>query len=272
MSNKNYPFNPLPWHSAPHDGATDNQLGIYLDEATQRFVAGTRFTRWDGSVFKYGKSLATVLKNGQGAQNNSAPVNIANAATIVVGDRTTILALQSDDGVASNGVMADKELVGGYWVTGHAGATVQNRLIIDTDGVGVSSTGGNITLTFDGPISDAATTPFTEIVLNPYRYLNIATVDANYLSVMGVPACVVTATYWCWVQSWGPCWVRPGGGDTTPGNTINDRTAYFVGDGTVNFGTVIDALSRGHQLAGFCIDQTASGTSALPLIMLQISI
>jgi hypothetical protein len=268
----NLPFRPLNWDASPHDFGGDNQLGIYQDEATQRFIPGTRFARWDGSVFKYGKSLSTALKNGQGAQNNSATVNIANSATIVVGDRTTILALQSDDGVAGDGVMLDKELVGGYWVTGHAGANVQNRLIIDTDGVGVSGTGGNITLTFDGPISDAATTPFTEIVLNPYRYLNIATVDANYTSVMCVPASIVTATYFCWGQTWGPCWIRPGGGDTTPGDTINDRTAYFVGDGTVNFGTVIDALSRGHQVAGFCIDQTASGTSALPLIMLQISI
>ncbi len=89
---------------------------------------------------------------------------------------------------------------------------------------------------------------------------------------MGVPADNKTATYWCWIQSWGPCWVKPGGGDGTPGDTINDRTAYFVGDGTVNFGTVIEALEIGHQLAGFCIDVTASGTSALPLIMLQISI
>lgn len=272
MTSTNYPFNPIEFQGMPHDYAGDNQLGIYQEEAIQRYVPGTRFTRWDGSVFKYGKSRSTALKNGQGAQNNSATVNIANSATIVVGDRSTILALQSDDGVGANGAMADKELVGGYWVTGHAGATVQNRLIIDTDGVGVNGTGGNIILYLDGPISNAATTPFTEIVLNPYRYLNIATVDANYLSVMCVPAAVVTATYYFWGQTWGPCWIRPGGGDTTPGNTINDRTAYFVGDGTVNFGTVIDALSRGHQVAGFCIDQTANGTSALPLIMLQISI
>ncbi len=271
MGSTNFPFNPLPFHASPHDFAGDNNLGIYQNEATQRYVPGTRFTRWDGSVFKYGKSLTTALAPGLGAFNDSAIVNIATSATIAVGDRSSVIVADATAGVAADGVLVDKELVGGHWVTGHAGVTVQQRLIVDTDGIGVTGVGGNITVFFDGPISDAATTPFTEVTLNPYRYLSIPTVDANYKSVMGVPAAPTTGTYYCWIQSWGPCWMRPGGGDTSPGDTANDRTAVFVGDGSVNF--VNDTtLENGYQVAGFCIDVTTNGTSALPLIMLQISI
>lgn len=271
MTSTNFPFNPIGFQGSPHDFAGDNNLGIYQEEATQRYVPGTRFTRWDGSVFKYGKSRDAALKSGFGAFNDSTAVNISvTAPTLTEGDRSMILVFASGDGVGADGVLAEKELVGGYFVTGHGVTTVQNRLIIDTDGVGVTGVGGNITLHFDGPISDTLATPFTEVVLNPYRYLKKE--GGQYQSVMGVPAANITATYFCWIQTWGPCWVTPGGGDTTPGDTINDRAAYFVGDGTVNFGTVIDALAIGHQLAGFCIDETASGTSALPLIMLQISI
>ena len=229
-----YPFHPLDWASEPKDFSGDNQLGVYAMEATQRHVPGRRFTTWDGRVFKYGKSRDAALKSGFGAANDSTAVNISvTGATVAAGDRTTVLAFASGDGVDADGVCADKELVGGYWVTGHGVTTVQNRLIIDTEGVGVSGTGGNITLTLDGPVSNALTTPFTEVVLNPYRYLKKG--GGDYYSVMGVPAVNVTAAYWCWIQSWGPCWVTPGGGDTTPGNSANDRTAIFVGDGSVNF-------------------------------------
>lgn len=273
MSSTNYPFNPIGFQGSPHDAATDNQLGIYLDEAIQRFVPGTRFTRWDGSVFKYSKSKSVSLLAGRGAANYSSVVNISvSLPTITAGDRTAILPFASGDGVATDGVLVDKELVGGYLVTGHAGAVVMNRLIIDTEGIGVSGTGGSIKLTFDGPFSDALTTPFTEVVLNPYRYLGVNEDAHDYQAVMVVPACVVTATYYFWGQSWGPCWITPGGADNVPGNSADDRALYFVGDGSVNGGTVIDALSRGHQLAGFLIDETASSTGGLPLVMLQISI
>jgi len=265
-----YPFNPVDWPAGPHDFTGDNNLGIYVDDSTQRYVPGTRLTTWDGRVFKYSGSKGALL-SGFGAFNDSTAVNISvTAATIVAGQRTIPLAFASGDGYAGDGVCADKELVGGYYVTGHGVSTVQNRLIIDTDGVGVSGTGGTITLYLDGPISNALTTPFTEVVLNPYRYLTRNS-GGEYQSVMGVPAANRTSTYWGWIQSWGPCWVTPGGADSVPGNSAEDRTVVFVGDGSVNGVTAI-TLENGYQVAGFIIDETANGTGALPLVMLQISI
>ena len=234
-----------------------------------RFNYGDTFTLPDGRVFKYGNTIAACL-SGYGAANAAGAVNIAVAmpGSIVAGDRTATITVASGDDYAANGVVAKDELSGGYFVTGPGAATVQNRQIIAN--AAVASGGGTCLVTLDGPFSNALTTPYTEVVLNPYRYLSKG-VDLEYHAFMGVPALNVTSTYKAWFQSWGPCWVAPGGGDTSPGDTINDRTAVFVGDGSVNF--VNDTLlESGYQVAGFCIDQTASGTSALPLLMLQISI
>jgi len=264
-----FPCNPIDWQGSPHDWTGDNQLGIYINDDTQRYVPGTRLTTWDGRVFKYSGSKGALLA-GFGAMNNSAAVNISvTAATIAAGDRTIDLAFGAADGYAGDGVLAEKELVGGYYVTGHAVSTVQNRCIIDTDGVSASGVGATITLYLDGPISNALTTPFTEVVLNPYRYLNKGILE--YQAVMGVPAANRTSTYWGWIQTWGPCWVTPGGADAVPGNSANDRSVVFVGDGSVNGVTAI-TLKNGYQVAGFIIDETANGTGALPLVMLQISV
>ncbi len=86
---------------------------------------------------------------------------------------------------------------------------------------------------------------------------------------MCVPNYPATTGYNFWGQTEGPCWVVPGGADATPGDTANDRTAYFVGDGSVNFGTSL-VVESGYQKAGYCIDPTVSGTSAMPLVFLQL--
>ena len=272
MSLIHYPKTPLPVGATPQDLSGTTNLGFYLDEATQRYVPGTRGITWDGRVFKYAKSRSAALLSGYGAHNDSIAVNISvTGATVTAGDLSSVLVFASGDGVDAGGVCADGELIGGYWVTGHGASTVQNRCIEDTDGVGITGAGGNITLYFDGPVSDTLATPFTEVVLNPYRYLVRQSAADGYASVMGVPACNVTAASYCWIQSWGPCWVTPGGSDASPGDTFHDRTAIFVGDGSVNF-VKNSTLENGYQIAGFCIDETASGTSALPLVMLQISI
>ncbi len=69
----------------------------------------------------------------------------------------------------------------------------------------------------------------------------------------------------------GPCWCTPGGADSTPGDSANDRSVVFVGDGSVNGVTAI-TLENGYQVAGFIIDPTEVGTGCMPLVMLQISI
>jgi len=264
------PYNPIPWNGSPHDHTGDNVLGIYTEETTQRYVCGTRLTTWDGRVFKYSRCITACLA-GYGAQNDSGIINmnVALNQNTVVGDRTVSWLLDAGAGYGLDGTVAEDELAGAYIIMGHGATDVRmNRLIMSNE-AGIN--GDAIELVLDGPCSDAATTPFSEILLNPYRYLT-RNVNGVYLSVMCVPAVNVDALEYFWGQTWGPCWLVPGGADATPGNTAEDRQVYFVGDGSTNGGKALSGAVEGEQKAGFIIDSTVGASNAAPFVMLQLSI
>jgi len=245
------------------------EQGIVSLETVQRHIFGRRAITWDGKVFKYCHSLGTLL-SGFGAaniatQNIGAVIPVAAA----VGDPEITVTIASGDGYAGDGVIAKNELVGALLVCGNGESLVQNRTIMAN--TAVAANGGTCRLRLDYPIANimTAASSYVEIVMNPYKYLSKGAYE--YHAFMCVPAVNAASGYNFWGQTWGPCWVCPGGADATPGNTVNDRTAYFVGDGSVNFGTSL-TVETGYQIAGFCIDNTAGPVSALPLIMLQLSI
>ena len=267
------PFNPIIWPAVPHDFTGDNNLGYYTTEATQRYIWGTRGITWDGKVFKYSRSKDTTLYSGMGAQNGASAVvarliNSNTTIAIVPGDRSTVITLAGTEGYGGDGKLAKDELCGAQMVIGHgSAATAETRTVI---GNTVLTGAGTSTIYVDAPWAYDHAAGFMELPLNAYGYL---ITDNASASVMGIP-CRSTATsgLHLWIQTWGPCWVSPGGADSTPGDTVDDRQVFFVADGSVNGGTYINASAdRGHQLAGFIMD-TTQGNGAMPMVMLQISI
>ncbi len=266
------PFNPIIWPAVPHDFTGDNQLGYYTAETTQRYVWGTRGITWDGKIFKYARSKDT-MKPGYGAMN-SATIDISDFLdsnhpdTIKVGDRSiqfTVTSTATFDG----GAIAEDELVGAQYVTGHgSNTTLEQRTVVGNTGIAASTT-GNITVDVDYPFAIEHATGFNELPLNPYGYLSHT--DPGIGSVMGMPNRVATTGQMLWIQTWGLCWITPGGADATPGDEQNDREVVFVGDHTVN-GANTATLENGYQHAGFITDSTESGTGTMPMVMLQISV
>jgi len=246
---------------------------LYKQSATQLFRYGKRIMTWDGRVFRYGGSK-TALLSGFGAFNYytvSLHGTFAVVPTaIAVGQNWADVTISASMGYGAGG-FAEDELVGGYIVVGHGTSKVENRCIVKNQVM--TDAGGTMRLWVDGAFETAQTksTDGAELYPNPYKYLGKGSLECN--AVMGVPAINVTSTYSAFIQTWGPCWVTPGGADSSPGNTINDRECYFVGDGSVNAGTYIAASESGkaYQRAGFMIDTTAIGTGGLPLLMLQIT-
>jgi hypothetical protein len=244
--------------------------GLYKQHEDQQYHYGTRHITKDGRVFKYSGSK-TALLSGFGAANYFAAANQNGAvlpAAVAVGDTKIAVTIASDDGYGG-GAIAEDELVGGYVVMGHGESLVQNRLIVKN--TAISTAGGTMYITVDGAIEQVMTisSSYCEILFNPYRYLGKGALQYN--AFMCVPSQNVTSGYNFWGQTWGPCWVVPGGADTTPGNTIHDRMMYFVGDGSVNGGDYL-AAAEAYQPAGFILDSTSPSISACPFIMLQISI
>lgn len=245
--------------------------GLFKASTDQLFWFGKRLMTFDGKVFKYGHAKSALL-SGYGAANNfpvSKHITYAVLpAAITVGDKFANVTCPASAGYASTGFAKD-ELVGGYLVVGHgAAATTQNRTIVRSDAVGASS--ATIRLWVDTPFTIAETTSQgAEAYPNPYGYLYQGNLEHN--AFMGVAQEPVASGSNAWIQTWGPCWVVPGGGDTTPGEGSNNRMMYFVGDGSVNSGLSV-TIENGYQPAGFLIDTTSASVAAMPLIMLQISI
>jgi len=277
--NFTYPHGPLSWIASPNDFTGSNNLGIYAQETTQRYIYGTRYIMWDGRVFKYGNAV-TALRSSFGAANytsNATQNGAALPTAIVAGDRTVQITIANTNGYGG-GAIAENELAGSYLEIQCTDCPAITRGIVGNDYV--STAGGVINVTLDFPVPQAYPTSgsWCDMILNPYRYLGNIEGSSNlgYQAWMGIPVDDITATYNCWIQTWGPCYVVAGGGDSTPGDTAGDRTVYFVGDGSINGGTAV-TIESGFQKAGFIIDATATiaGGSAgggVPIVMLQISI
>lgn len=246
----------------------DNNL--YKQSATQLFRYGKRVMTWDGRVFRYAGSKTALLAGFGAANYFTVSKHVACAVlptAIAAGQDWADVTVGASNGYGSGGY-AEDELVGGYIVVGHGTSKVENRCIVKNQYM--SASGGTMRIWVDGPFQTAQTvsTDSAELYPNPYKYLGKGSLEYN--AFMGVPAINVTSTYNAFIQTWGPCWITPGGADTTPGDSANDRTVVFVGDGSVNGATAI-TLENGYQVAGFMIDTTANGTGALPLVMLQIT-
>ncbi len=266
-----YPFNPIIWPAVPHDFTGDNNLGYYTTETTQRYTWGTRGITWDGKVFKYSRSKDT-LYAGYGAKNAASIdvsdlINSNHTLTISPGERSVLVTVAAGEGY-DNGAIAEDELAGAQFVVGHGSiATTEQRTVVGNESVVAG--GGVIMVYVDYPFAITHTTGFMELPLNAYGYLTRT--DPGICSIMGIPNITATTGQHLWIQTWGLCWCVPGGSDTTPGDTQNDREVVFVGDGSVN-GAATATLENGYQHAGFITDATETGTGTMPMVMLQISI
>lgn len=271
------PFNPVIWPAVPHDFTGNLNLGYYAQETTQRYVSGTRGMTWDGKVFKYGRSKAT-LKPGlgcvNGAQDDVSDLPSEDTTiAIVAGDTSTTLTLLATDAYDSSGGVAEDELAGGQFVIGHGGGSDYGETRTITSNTLLAAGGGTTIITVDAPWSIDHGTGFSETVLNPYHYMWLSDVPNGYASVMGMPNVAATPNQFFWMQTWGLCWITPGGADSTPGDSSGDRRVYFVGDGSVNGANYVDTSDDvGLQLAGFIVDGTETASGTMPMVMLQISI
>jgi len=265
------PFNPVDWPADPKDFTGNSNLGFYTTETTQRYTWGTRGITWDGKVYRYGRSKDT-LYAGYGAVNGASIdvsdlINSNHTLTISAGDRSVLVTVASTEGY-NEGAIAEDELAGAMFVVGHgAAATTETRTVIGNEYL--AAAGGTMMVYVDQPFALEHTTGFMELPLNPYGYL---LKPANHIaSVMGVPNITATTGQNLWIQTWGLCWCVPGGADADIGSEAANRECVFVGDGTVN-GSNIITLENGYQRAGFITDATESGSGAMPMVMLQISI
>lgn len=288
----NYPFRPLDWAATPKDltiaaGVDNRQLSVYTSETVQRFVYGTRFTTWDGRVFKYSKvgSLA-ITGNSTGVKACTCLIacrsandltNEALVATAVAGDMSMVLTTATAATLGNSyceistdrdGIVAENELVGAY-ICFIEGEYVQNRMIIGNSAL--ANTGKAITIYFDAPLDYATTYGTTECMILANPYMNVARANNPWSSVLGVPcrAGPTAALQNIWIQTWGILRVSP----ITETQVAATRQFVFDDQGAIKT-HLTDYAADSQQNAGFQIEynQAEAAYSCAPFIMLQISI
>lgn len=238
---------------------------VYDTHTVQKAPIGMRYVDPDdGRVFRYCKATTGGVYPGYGAFCKStvgiSEVIHANAA---IGDTYIRIAEAS--------ITAD-QFAGGLLVVGHgSSARTQNRRVVSNTASDATTT--HVDFYLDRPLTVAVTTAdYCEVM--PNIYSQVACGASNeYHGVVCVPAAIAATGEYFWGQTWGPCWICPGGAGT-PGSTAAERTVYFVGDGTINgdvgFGAPTTEPER-RQVAGFILQVDSSGSGGPPFVMLQIS-
>jgi hypothetical protein len=236
---------------------------IYEVDSTQKYELGTRLQTTDGRVFRYASTTTGGVKSGWGAFATAAlPMAYEALHANAAAGQNYVLVNQAS--------IAADDWAGGYIIMGNSDSTyTQNRRIVSN-----TATDGDthVYVYLDAPLTVALTTSYGfEIMPNPYKSISVSANE--YSGVVGVPAATAATDKYVWIQTWGPCWIVPGG-TGTPGSTAMERTLYFVGDGSVNGDVgLVDPTTEPErrQVAGFILQRDSAGAGGPPFVMLQIS-
>lgn len=174
--------------------------GIYDESSTQKYEVGQRLCLNDGRVFYYCKNGAVALAVGKPLQSPVNRTMVANITNAVAGDDYVVI-----DSAAAT--IADGDYDNGYLIMQESGHMYKIR---HSPAI-ASAAAGNIYL-YDA-VGFATTSDDCTIYKNPCHSV-IVQADAVAFTI-GVPLIAVTASYYFWAQTWGPCAVltRIGGAD-----------------------------------------------------------
>jgi len=201
-------------------------------------------------------AIAAANKGAAGAGSFEITADVH--ATFLAGDKIVVYGSTLNDGI--------------YTVSADSVYDTSTTILVD-EAVVDDTVDGNITgvivLTLEEPITGVfAIDSWTEVLSN--MYADLRTDGGEKQSFAGVPGTYATNNEYFWVQTWGECWIVPGGaaGGVVGEDSFN-RTLVFVGDGSVNNFKDVSNNIVGYQVAGFIIENNTSVTGP-PLVMLQI--
>jgi hypothetical protein len=227
-----------------------------------KWEIGDRVVLPDGRVFRYGKA-AGALNPKFGAKNGVTFLDSDNTEAVAALGATEISITLTATSAGATYFGTKDGMVGGYFSQPDTAHAQFRRIVTHPAG----DDGDIIKIKLDAALTKAiAADSFYEILPNPYGYLKQD--GSKMSSVMGMPNEVVASGAYFWMQTWGPKWCNPE--LTGIGSGDNDRLVVFNNAGSVT--QALNGTTETFQVAGFIIDQTASGNwTNPPFVMLQIS-
>lgn len=237
-------------------------------DSVQRYPIGTKLV--DGErVFYYAKASSVgVSKTDYGVKNGYGQdvAYTTVAAVASAGDKTLVIDVQSTDGQDDNGVFAANYFAGGFVVVfNHDDDAFVCRILESTATTGA----GEMTLTLQDEIPvDLAIGDVDHAECMAHWALGCEWNTANEEPVVGVAHAKVTADYWFWLQTWGPCWLGPS--SSGPCEAAHKHQVVFESTGEVDNHDDSSAVLEFQQHAGFGLCHAVGGGQGAPFIMLQI--
>lgn len=235
---------------------------LYDVLTTQKYQIGS-VCRPNGSSYYYSKSGAACLPGYVNKLwTQVLDITIVNAA--VVAGSNVIKVTNTSNTITEN------QYSGGYLVVGHGiagGASTQMRRIVSNSPSAATPGTEAITFVLDKPFNiSIASGVFCEVMSNEYTDVRGTTSDLAYPAGVA-PAGVTAADMYFWNQTWGICWLAPGGGWTSQG-VAGERQVRVVGDGSVN-GSMTTAAAN-FPIVGNIIQRDTSGAGGPPFVDLRI--
>ena len=259
----------LPAWKGGQDGYTNLALPDIRDTSiAQLYPVGTKLL--DGErVFYYAKASSVGIATTDYGIKNGYPQHVAYttvAAAAVVGAKTVVIDIASH-GVAGDGVIAANELAGGFMVffIGSATTAFTCRILTNTATTGA----GEMTLTLQDelPVALREDTDHAECIAHWASGCEYNT--ANEEPVVGVAHAVVVASYYFWLQTWGPCWIGPS--SAGPFDGAHKHQIVFESTGEIDGHEYDNAILTEQQHAGFALAHAYGGGQGAPFLFLQIT-
>lgn len=236
------------------DGAPDQ--GLYEENASQRFVIGTR-RQVDDRVFRYAHA-GNALRSAYGAQAHNAFSSGEVRETQTIG--AAALAGARVLTLTAVGTVTENMFAGGYACI-HWEMSIYKIL---------SNTGaaplGTFTITLKEALEQAIdAASVVTLYRNPYadvRYMVGAPGPwPLYASTMGIPLRTIQANYYFWLQTWGPA---VGIAVADIGAAESYRGLYFLEGGGLWSMSGVDANANApaNQYAGFLLAYTGVSVAA----------
>lgn len=241
---------------------------IRSTDLVQQYPVGTKLI--DGErVFYYAKASSVgVTKTDYGVKNGYRQHVRYGAVTAVAsaGDKEITITVNASDGVLGDGDIAANELAGGFVVVfNHDDDAFVCRILENT----ATDGGGDITLQLQDELPVALTTGAVDHAeCMAHWALGCEYNTDNEEPVVGVAHAKVTADYWFWLQTWGPCWLGPS--SSGPAEAAHKHQIVFESTGEVDNHDDDSAILEYQQHAGFGLCHAIGGGQGAPFFMLQI--
>ncbi len=271
------------WYQGQRGWGNLGHPNVYVAEGQAQYPVGTKYT--EGSrVFWYvkyvGKSTASTWIHtsiaatagddlmGKFLMNTGFPVTYSSTYTYGITDTkivevdTTTLAVEKFTDYYSGGWVSGKD-------TAPSDARFFFRRIVAADYSAAKTVGGSAktlvnTLTVDQNLVNTFTAIALSLTPNPWKHATWLAGDANSTYWYPLGASMVnnpTATYYCWVQTYGECGLLHIT-NTTEGANEREVIYYIYADGSVQPAVAGASNTGGYPEAGYLVQNSISETGS----------